>query len=153
MRPLLKEGDNILVQNITPETLRVGDVVVFPCADKMIAHRFLGYQRTDQGKKLMVTKGDNLPYVDNPLCPTEFLLGKVIEIHRNDKIRAMDYPMRFFASQLIAGILKVEIELIEITDKVAQKIFRAQGKCKGITPRLLRMVQWPKKLLLLVLAR
>ena len=76
MRPLIAPGTRMLVE-FGAAPARVGDIVLFPLGDLVVAHRVVACRT---GTTLVV-KGDAEPYADRPLDRTE-LLGVVRALRR-----------------------------------------------------------------------
>ena len=83
MYPVLQEGDICFVEKCSTEELKRGDIIVFRDGKKLIAHRLLHIQKTDNGY-LLKTRGDNNRFDDNPFTD-EFLTGKLVRYQRNNK--------------------------------------------------------------------
>jgi len=82
MYPIIREGDQVLV-SLGCAGIRRGDVIVFRLEGVLIAHRVLSIGRTDAGYRL-VTKGDNVPYFDDPLSDNQ-IVGRVLAVKRGDR--------------------------------------------------------------------
>lgn len=80
MFPFIRPGDVITAKPIPLENLTVGQVLFFCKDGKFFAHR-LKEKRCD---RLMVTRGDNLPFNDHFITPSE-VLGKIVMIERKGK--------------------------------------------------------------------
>lgn len=76
MLPIIKSGDKIIINKIGD--IKVGDIIVFfdvydnNQAVQMIAHRVVEILNND----ILVTKGDNNRFADNPIHRND-ILGKV----------------------------------------------------------------------------
>lgn len=79
MSPLLKPGDQVVLQRATPQQLQKGDLVVVRRQHDMVTHRLV-HQNAGQ----WLTKGDNSRYPDLPALENQ-VLGKVIAIEKNKK--------------------------------------------------------------------
>jgi|UniRef100_A0A7V6A1F6 hypothetical protein len=89
MNPLFREGDVVEVIPCQELEVRAGDVVAFSPPEKpgKVIHRVLAV--TPEG---LITKGDNLPCVDDWLIKPGDILGKVVAIHRQG--RRLPVPRR-----------------------------------------------------------
>lgn len=91
MEPYISTGDYLLV-DITPEELEIGDIVVYKVLydtdndgekeTMLIGHRIV---RTVNDK--YITKGDNVPTVDEPLVEEEQIFGEVEGVTRNPVLK------------------------------------------------------------------
>lgn len=71
MRPLIGAGTWLYVEFGAASAV-VGDIIVFPLGDIIVAHRVVS-QRTRQGETLLIPKGDAEPYPDPPIQPASVL--------------------------------------------------------------------------------
>jgi hypothetical protein len=76
MRPLLRAGDWVLVEAVTPTALKLGDVIVVQRGVELITHRVVACD--DQGWR---THGDNTRVIDQVVQPEE-IVGRVSAIER-----------------------------------------------------------------------
>lgn len=75
MAPLLRVGDQIVLEAVAPEMLAVGDIVTVGAAAVVMTHRFWG--RVDVGgRPYLLTRGDRPLIFDDP-WPQEALIGRV----------------------------------------------------------------------------
>lgn len=79
MYPMLRPGDKVVVQEIQPEALRTGDLVVIRKQDEFITHRLVG-----RVSNSYITKGDGWRHLDPPVLE-DSILGAVVIIKRKDK--------------------------------------------------------------------
>lgn len=87
MLPALWPGEFISVQSAGSDTLKVGDVVVFARAQRMIVHRIVG-RPFDSDLATCTTRGDAQLHDDAPVRASE-LLGIVTSVHRFGSDRPM----------------------------------------------------------------
>ncbi len=80
MRPLLREGDYLVVRPLSGQP-RVGEVVVYARAGRLWAHRLLA--RSPSGRFLL-TKGDARGRPDAPVGP-EDLIGRAVAVERGGR--------------------------------------------------------------------
>ena len=76
MRPLLRAGDWIFVEAVTPALLQLGDIIVAQRGAELITHRLLA--RDGAG---WLTHGDNTRVLDR-VVPAEEIVGRVSAIER-----------------------------------------------------------------------
>ena len=67
-------GDAIVVKEVNPEDLKVGDIISFRDGDSINTHRIVEIV-SDNGKKRFRTKGDNNKNVDKELVTTSKVEG------------------------------------------------------------------------------
>ncbi|MFZ2088039.1 MAG: S24/S26 family peptidase [Desulfobaccales bacterium] len=82
MNPLLRRGDTLLVVPCLSEDLHPGDIIVF--ADplrRQVVHRV--WAVTADG---LITKGDNMPHVDDWVVAPQDILGRVVAIARQGRL-------------------------------------------------------------------
>jgi hypothetical protein len=76
MRPLVAPGDWLHV-DFGQGTPQVGDMALFELSGRIVAHRVVGSRRRD-GRRLLVCKGDAVPFFDPAVAPDQ-VLGVVRE--------------------------------------------------------------------------
>jgi signal peptidase I len=76
MRPLLRTGDWVQVEAVTPVALKLGDIIVVQRGAELITHRVLSHDA--QGWR---THGDNTRVIDRVVQPEE-IVGRVSAIER-----------------------------------------------------------------------
>jgi signal peptidase I len=74
MSPLIKEGDHVLIERVSPGHIRFGDIVVFKVAGSLAVHRALG-KRHVNGIAYLREKGDAV--LLSTLVPEEDVVGRV----------------------------------------------------------------------------
>jgi signal peptidase I len=87
MLPTVWPGDTLVVERVSGDGVRVGDVVVVGRQGKLCAHRVIDAAR-DSGRPQWITQGDALPLPDSPVSESE-LLGRVTYLIRNGKLVAV----------------------------------------------------------------
>jgi hypothetical protein len=101
MRPLIGAETKLLVE-FGPAAGEIGDIVVFPLGDILVAHRLVA-RRQRQGVAVLLTKGDAEPYFDPPVQPGE-LLGVVRALRRSGAAPATSLGCAGWTARLIARI-------------------------------------------------
>jgi hypothetical protein len=86
MRPLIGVETKLLVE-FGAAAAAIGDIIVFPLGDILVAHRLVA-RRQRHGVEILIAKGDAEPYFDAPLQPGD-LLGVVRALRRNGASPAM----------------------------------------------------------------
>lgn len=104
MSPFLKIGDEVLLKNITPEDLRIGDIIVYQMNGHLFSHRYINIIKKEGRILGLIFKGDNSLDFDGYLVFNNKLLGKVIAIKRENRlINLSHFPWRKI--NLLIGIL------------------------------------------------
>jgi len=83
MWPVLKVGDLILVQGVSPSDLKVGDIVVYSNERGFTIHRII---QIDQAKGTLTTKGDANNISDLPVRITD-VFGRALTWGSGNPIR------------------------------------------------------------------
>ncbi len=86
MRPLLKSGDEVLVQPIEPAAGHIGDVLVVQRGAELITHRLI-----DATGESWVLRGDNAIFADAPVARND-CIGRVIAIERDARRTDLTQP-------------------------------------------------------------
>src|SRR5262249_55985786 len=85
MFPVLLSGDKALVKRTRVEDLKVGDIIVWSkTRGNTVAHRITSLDLTAD-PSLIVTKGDLLQELDEPLQPGD-VLGKIVAVLRGGQV-------------------------------------------------------------------
>lgn len=97
MEPTLQTGDLVLVVKVSPENIRVGDVIVYKKPDgTFIIHRVIKIKNVDN-QFYYVTQGDNNPIPDGPGIPYGNVIGKVVSVGNAPiKVPAIGYLSLMF---------------------------------------------------------
>jgi len=95
MEPTIPVGSNVLVKEVDPYSLEVGDVITFISKDQAIygnanTHRIIAIEKDESGKRLFVTKGDANNTSDSLYVYPQDVKGKVI-FHMNSSSFTMFY--------------------------------------------------------------
>ncbi|MCX7944338.1 MAG: signal peptidase I [Deltaproteobacteria bacterium] len=84
MFPFIIDGDEVIIERVLPEDIRVGDIIMYIRDTQMIVHRITNIYTTSTGRRLFILRGDNLPYEDKPVWEEE-IGGKATKVIRGDK--------------------------------------------------------------------
>lgn len=82
MRPTIMENSYVTIEDVHPDHIKIGDVVVFKICNKIFIHRIIGIHKIKKDL-FFVEKGDNL-LVPTSIFPGENLLGKVSNIENKN---------------------------------------------------------------------
>ena len=99
MFPFIRSGDIVTAEPIPPENLNVGQVLFYYKDGNFFVHRL----KEKSGNSLMITRGDNLPFNDHFITPSE-VLGKIIMIERKGKRIDMESGLMRLMNWTIARI-------------------------------------------------
>ena len=80
MLPTIWPGETLVVERISRDEVRVGDIVLVGRDGRLCAHRVIG-TAGNEGSPQWITQGDALPVPDRPVADHE-LLGKVTHVIR-----------------------------------------------------------------------
>lgn len=80
MNPTFSSGELILLKDVEPEELKIGDVVCFRQDDTAITHRIIGTEQYD-GETIYVTQGDANNVADNVLVFADMIEGRYTGVH------------------------------------------------------------------------
>ncbi len=83
MSPLLRSGDQVLLQRTPLAQLRAGDVVTITAVADLLTHRFWGVAE-ENGAITLRTRGDR-PLLDDPARSTADLLGRITARRRQGR--------------------------------------------------------------------
>jgi hypothetical protein len=100
MRPLIDSETKLLVE--FGATAELGDIIVFPLGDILVAHRLVARQRR-QGAEVLIAKGDAEAYFDPPVRPSD-LLGVVRALRRHGAEPATSLGCTGSGARLLARI-------------------------------------------------
>jgi hypothetical protein len=101
MRPLIGAETKLLVE-FGPAAGKIGDIIVFPLGDILVAHRLVA-RRQRQGGEVLLAKGDAEPFFDPPVQPGD-LLGVARALRRSGAAPATSLGCAGWTARLIARI-------------------------------------------------
>ncbi len=87
MLPILRIGDRVLVESVSPENIKFGDIIVFKYFDKLVVHRII--QKYNDGSKSFLQKGDNARIAEIVL--SENIIGRVTAMQRGTKVISLNF--------------------------------------------------------------
>jgi signal peptidase I len=87
MTPLLLIGDMVLVESISPENIKLGDIIVFKDFDKLVVHRVI--QKYKDGSKSFLQKGDNARIAE--IVMSENIIGRVTAVQKGTKVISLNF--------------------------------------------------------------
>ena len=119
MRPLLQIGDEIQIEPVQPDQLRLGELIVVANRETLVTHRLVAV-----GGKGLVTQGDWAHKPDPPFAP-EDLLGRVICRRRDGRLVALSGPGAGEKSDAIGRLAARRRALIERLPRPLHRPVRA----------------------------
>lgn len=87
MLPTVWPGETLVVEHLTQDQVRIGDVVLIRREGRLCAHRVIA-SPSDPKNPQWTTQGDALPFADRPVSGNE-LLGRVTYLIRAGKLVAV----------------------------------------------------------------
>ncbi len=130
MRPLLRAGDGVVVQQIDPDALQPGDVIVVQRGGEWITHRLVTVD-----ERGWHTHGDDTIYGDEAASAAQ-IVGRVIAIERNDRTIDLLEPRWRAIGRRINRVQRVQLRVLAAA--------RAIG---GTKHSLAALINWPFQLL------
>lgn len=114
MVPVMSVGDTIIITNVTPEKIKVGDIIAFDL-DKngktIVSHRVVDIK--NDGNISFQTKGDNVQHEDPFIVRSGQLVGKAIF-----KIPYVGYLTKFSRKPILFLIFTIIPSIIIISDEI-----------------------------------
>src|SRR5439155_7199851 len=121
MRPSLRPGDDVIVQQVAWQQLRTGDVVLCDSGRMLVAHRLLGI-RSNAGELLLVTKGDANWRADAPYELRAYR-GKVVRVERaGARATDLDSPRARLVARVRAGSSLGQAMLMQMYRKLKSRL-------------------------------
>jgi len=100
MLPWVRSGDVAMIHNVSLDTVRCGDVVLFRRGDRLYVHRIVE-KRGWRGGARFLAKGDANPHADGVIGQEE-ILGRVVNLYRGTRLIDLDSPGQLMLGLLIA---------------------------------------------------
>lgn len=123
MVPTIKVQDAVIIKNVAPKRLRKGDIITFISTDSRYAgltvtHRIIDIEKSDDGKLLFRTKGDNNNTPDDALVNEDNVDGRVFL-----KIPKIGY-LQYFLSQSYGWLICIVVPCLGVIAFELVKIFK-----------------------------
>lgn len=126
MRPEILPGDLLYIEVVQPESISVGDVVVFRKRGHLIAHRVV---KKELARGQFIEKGDDKfrPY------PVELgsVIGRVTAVKRGEQIKHLDSITNRGASRATAYISYYKFKIIIKLSSIKRMIFGGSARDKS----------------------
>ena len=134
MRPLLRTGDEAIVQRVDPHTLQPGDVLVVQRGNEWITHRLVTID--DRGWH---THGDNTRYADEPASAAQ-IVGRVIAIEHGTQTIDLQQPHWRTIDRRINQVQRLQLRVLVVGRRFG-------GTRSGrIARSLAALINWPFQL-------
>ena len=117
MLPLIRDGDLLTIESLDHRGLKRGDVVFYQTAGKKcVVHRVVKITiQNDQ--RFLVTKGDASPGSVEKI-EENLVLGKVVQLHRNEKRINLNRNLWWFLSRHLPGFLHFIYLMVRVQRKI-----------------------------------
>jgi signal peptidase I len=103
MRPLIRDGDFIVVSPVENSSIKIGDVVFYSTTgNKVIVHRLIRKYK-QKGRMTVLIKGD-ASFSSPEKIDIQNIWGKVIAIERNGRKKRLDTKLHQIIGFLLSGI-------------------------------------------------
>src|SRR5207245_3122608 len=99
MAPTIDDGDRVLVAPAAPESLRPGDIVKFRAQGAFVMHRLVRFDRSEDGARTFVFRGDNAPTTDPPVTAAA-IIGRAVAVERHGVQRRLDSRFELWRGRL-----------------------------------------------------
>lgn len=103
MFPTVWSGDTLVVERVSSDRFRVGDIALVGREGRLCAHRVVSLGRSS-GNRFWITQGDAMATPDRPVIESE-LLGRVTELVRSGKSMAVSAKLSVI-ERLVAQIIR-----------------------------------------------
>jgi signal peptidase I len=134
MLPTIWPGETLVVERVSPDQVRFGDVILVGRERRLCAHRVVSTQ--DSGRPHWITQGDAMPAPDRPVSASE-LLGRVGYVIRAGRLIPVPAELSL-AENLIAKLVRRSVPaaraLVYLHDMVCTEEKSASEKavpCQG----------------------
>jgi signal peptidase I len=109
MAPLLRPGDEIVLEPVTGADLVVGDILTLASAQGLLTHRYWATQNDSTGLHLL-TRGDR-PLVFDPPWPQEAVVGRMVARVRGGRELALTTSRGRRLNRHLVWLAKMEYRL------------------------------------------
>ena len=136
MSPQLKVGDAVIVKDLEPENVRIGQVIVFTDPkdqELFIVHRVVAVEENGE-KRVFITKGDNNPVVDDwVVTPAELVGGVAVNLpHFGSFLDFLGSPRGYLSCIAIPAVAAIIMAmLLGLIEKAEKDRERARRKIKA----------------------
>ena len=124
MLPTVWPGDTLVVEPVSPDQVRIGDVVVVARDGQLCQHRVVSIAE-DSGNRRWITRGDALPVPDRPVLENE-LLGRAAYLIRAGRLIAIPTELTV-VEQLIAKVVRSSVPAARALVYLHRKAYVAEN--------------------------
>ena len=122
MTPAIRNGDMIILKEESPNSIKVGEVIVFDRENDLIGHRVIWKVHLD--RLYFLTRGDNTAFYDLPV-PAEAIYGKaILSKFKKNVIPKISLKMKLF---FLTSIILLNLENKISNHKPIQSIIKKVG--------------------------
>jgi signal peptidase I len=105
MLPLIRDGDLLTIKPLEMKDINLGDVVFYQTAgEKCVVHRVVKMNIRDD-QCILIMKGDASPGSMEEIGEDR-LLGKVVQLHRNERCINLNHNVWWILSRHLPGFLQ-----------------------------------------------
>lgn len=109
MRPLLRDGDRILIRPVSLNTLRPGDIITFMADGRLYSHRYIKRVDPGSGAPRLITKGDRSPDLDRWRIAPDEVLGRAVSVEKKGKMLDLETAAWRFNSFIMLAAAYIQI--------------------------------------------
>lgn len=95
MRPAIRHGETVLVEQVDPADVEAGDILLYRCQQRPLAHRVVHMHKNGDTVSAFVLRGDANPAYDAPVSPQQ-VLGSVFTDKSRNKRSILSYLWALF---------------------------------------------------------
>lgn len=121
MTPLLRRGDGIILESITPGQLQPGDILTLTTESYLQTHRYWGQQH-QAGNPYLLTRGDQPLIFDKP-WPEESLIGRVVARQRQGKMLSLREGWGKWLNTQLARLATAECQRLALSPQQVAPTF------------------------------
>lgn len=140
MSPVLRDGNLVFTQKVSPQKLQLGDIVVFSDKGTHYIHRFLYIKKDARGLLRLVTKADRNLKPDFPVESSSFV-GKVVEIKTRNNRVSLERKLFRAVSFFIGVISIIESVGAGLFNKIHMD-FYIRGNFRKLLQRVIQSPNW-----------
>ncbi len=147
MKPALADGDIISIKPVLPESLFLGDLVVYRKCGQFIVHRFLYRKFVKSGLNEIVAKADNSFIKDAPFSYS-CLCGKAVRVLHENKYLELGKRSWRIAFCCIGVFSLSEAAIFRILCGMKRRLFNNLKIGRPFRQRIEKVVRIPIRLLI-----
>jgi len=125
MLPTLWPGDVVVLERGSPETFRVGDVILFQNQERLFLHRIVA---VDQSAHRVTTRGDAMPQADPAFCRDQILAKALSVDNCEGRIKTLS------RSSLFAKLLGLAVAHSDFAGRLVLRLHELRRAGTGKSP-------------------